>query len=418
MSATSDVPLDFDLLKKALNICTQRNDCVRLRFCKKDGKIMQYFLDEYEYKDVPLIGFASEAEQNKFIQKETSKPIKYMKGEVLKPFFCKTFDGKDMILVKVCHLNFDIYGLNIFFKDLFGVYEGLKNNTEFPTPPTKFEDVIIKDVATKNNQNITERNKKFFEELTKANEEPYYAGLHGWNSKYWQKYLKKGKKYISTFFINNQTKGYMYTIPSDIVAKIMDYCQQTKTSPSNYFFYACSVCASKINNDVKTMLPLELCNCRGTMLEKNCAGTKVQSMKGCYTVVEQDKTFEESLNYFCSTQKGLFRYLDYPDIDYQMLRGKIYGVSPIAMYYSITFSFIPYIKPENINFQVYSNGRCALPAYLGLMYDVDTQQIDMAYDVQTKIISEDDVKNYHNNYLKILAQVVENPQILIKDIKL
>ena len=40
--------IDFEIMKKAFNIEIERNDCLRLRFFKENGKIKQYFLDEFK----------------------------------------------------------------------------------------------------------------------------------------------------------------------------------------------------------------------------------------------------------------------------------------------------------------------------------------------------------------------------------
>ncbi len=42
----------------------------------------------------------------------------------------------------------------------------------------------------------------------------------------------------------------------------------------------------------------------------------------------------------------------------------------------------------------------------------------MAYDCQTKIISEKDCEIFHKNYLKILKAILDNPNVVINDIAL
>jgi len=42
----------------------------------------------------------------------------------------------------------------------------------------------------------------------------------------------------------------------------------------------------------------------------------------------------------------------------------------------------------------------------------------MAYDVQTKIMNEQDIKNYHENYVNIIKQIIKNPEIKVNDLKL
>ena len=101
-----------------------------------------------------------------------------------------------------------------------------------------------------------------------------------------------------------------------------------------------------------------------------------------------------------------------------MLKSKIYRTSPLEIYYSIAYSLIPFDIPKGVEFNVYSNGKGALPAYVVQFLNSETHEIDMAYDVQTKIISEEDVRVFHNCYVNVLKQVLDNPQIKVSDIDL
>ena len=50
MSAESEDELDFDIMKEAFNKVVERNDCLRIRFCKRNKKRMKKkrFLDGKE----------------------------------------------------------------------------------------------------------------------------------------------------------------------------------------------------------------------------------------------------------------------------------------------------------------------------------------------------------------------------------
>ena len=113
-SLTLDEDIDFELLKKAFNLVVERNDCLRIKFFKKGGKLVQIFEDERTIKDIPVLKFETEKEQMAFINKNTKKAIAYKKGVVIEPWFIKTFDNKSMVLMKVCHLVLDVYGINSF----------------------------------------------------------------------------------------------------------------------------------------------------------------------------------------------------------------------------------------------------------------------------------------------------------------
>ena len=416
-SITLDEEIDFEIMKNAFNLVVERNDCLRIKFFKKDKQLKQYIDDAKPLTKIPVLSFATEDEQMKFIDRYKNKAIKYLKGKVIEPTFIKTFDNRYMVLLKVCHLVLDIYGINVIYKDLMDVYTALKDGKELPPKPGSFEEVMKKDIDKKHNDRLVDNNTEFFTNLLNDNPEPYYTGLHGMDNAIWQKKLSKNHRGMQMFFINNDTKGYCHDIDAELVERVIEYCKDHSCSPANFLFYTCSLTAAKLNNNTKHVLPLELCNCRGTALEKKCAGTKVQSI-ACYTKFNYDDNFENSLTNFANNQTNLYRHIGFEDRDFETLLHKTYRSSWLETYYSLTYSFIPMAMPKGVEFMVYSNGKCALPAYIAQLYDVKTNNIRMAYDVQTKIITEQNVADFHNKYLNVIKQVLDNPQITLKDIEL
>ena len=202
-SVETDFSLDFDVMEKAFNLAVKRNDCTRLRFVKKGGKIKQYFRQDVQYDNIPRLDFLTKQEQDEFIKKQSKKAIKYLKGEVLCPTFIKTYDGKSMIFMKVCHYIFDVYGLNVFVNDLFAVYEALVKGEELPKEPKKFEDLLKKDLENKFDQKAKKSHYDYFNNLLSSNPEPYYAGFDGLTNKYVIKARKKYQRPVKMFFIKN-----------------------------------------------------------------------------------------------------------------------------------------------------------------------------------------------------------------------
>ena len=414
-SMTFDEDLDFEVLKQAFNKVAERNDCLCMRFFSKGFNVYQYFEDERTY-DIPVFKFETEEEQMKFIQKQTKKPIAFKKGVVVEPIFIKTYNNKSMVLMKVCHLVLDIYGINMIYKDLYEVYKALKENKELPPLPVSFEEVIKADIKKNHDEEYNKKNHEFFENLFKTNENPYYAGIHGSDDKIWQKQLKKKRHAMKLFLVKNKTIGYSNEIKKEIADKVMSYCAQTKQSPANFLFYCLSITASKMNNNVENMLPMELCNCRGTVQTKKVAGTKAQSAL-CYTHIDYTKGFRENFNKFSNDQNALYRHVGYSDMKVQQLLHDIYKSKFTEIYYGIAYSFLPMMMPDGAEFMVYSNGHGALPCYVAQLYNVKDGNIICAYDVQDETTKEEHVIKFHNNYLKVLNAVLENPDVNLNDIK-
>lgn len=416
-SVTSKNQLNYDLINKAYNLVVKRNDCLRIRFTKQKKKLMQYFVKDVEEVKMPVYEFNTKQEQEDFIKKITKRAIKYKKGVVIEPYFVKTYDQKYMVVLKVCHLILDIYGLNVIYKDLFNVYEALLNNTELPECPTSFEESLQKELVKKNNEELHKKNFEFFNNLLQSNEEPYYAGIHGPKDPIWQKQVRKNKRAMKMFFIHCDTEGTMCNINKDVTSKVMDYCKQINQSPANFLFYTLSVCTGKLNNNTDKMLPLELYNCRTNYHDKNCAGTKVQSL-GCYTKINYKKSFSENFEDFCTAQKTLYRYINFADSEFEKLLHKTYKSSMLETYYSITYSFIPFEFNDDFYFDIYSNGKGALPAYIAQFYNTTTGEISMAYDCHIKTTSHEDVKKFHQMYVNLILNIIQNPNEIVEQIKM
>ncbi|MBR2909832.1 MAG: hypothetical protein IKC11_05805 [Clostridia bacterium] len=415
-SLTIEEEIDFELLKKAFNIVAERNDCLRLKFFKSGKKLMQTFEEKKEYNNIPVYEFNTKETQDKYINEFIKAPIKFLKGVVAEPVFIKTFDNKSMVLMKVCHLILDIYGINIIYKELFDVYKALKNNTEMPEVPVQFEELIVADLKKKNDESFNQKNKEYFTEYFSSKENPYYAGVHGEENKIWQKQKKKGRHAMKLFLFNNQTKGFQKYIDKDLTTKIMEYCKNTNQSPANFLFYALSITASKLNGKVKNMLPMELCNCRGTVQSKKCAGTKAQSIL-CYTTINYEKSFKENFDDFIKNQNSLYRHIGYPDLEVQELLHKYYKSSYLEVYYGIAFSFLPIVMPKGSQFKIYSNGYGALPCYIAQLYRVEDGDIVMAYDSQKKIIGQEEIDRFHKKYIEVLEQILEDQNIVLDNLK-
>ena len=61
---TINYDVDFDLMEKAFNLVVERNDCLRIKFFKRKGKLMQYFEDSRPYKKIPVVKFDTEEQFN------------------------------------------------------------------------------------------------------------------------------------------------------------------------------------------------------------------------------------------------------------------------------------------------------------------------------------------------------------------
>lgn len=416
-SATFEYDFDYDTMKKAFDLIVERNDCLRIRFFKEKGELKQYFGEAEPLRDIPVLKFTDKTKQDKFIDRTRKKAIDYLHGKVIEPYFIETYDNKKMILLKVCHLVLDIYGINVIYRDLLAVYEALKEGKELPEAPGCYEEVVKHDIERGNNPRLLERNREFFSNLLDDHPEPYYAGLHGPDNPIWQKKVKSHHRGMKMFFVQNDTVDYRHKIDSELVNRVLDYCKEKQCSPAHFLFYTCSLAAARLNGNVRNLLPLCLYNCRVSPAEKACAGSKVQSIAS-YTRFNYRESFEDNFEIFATNQAALGRYVGFSDRSFEGMLHDKYRSSLLETYYFLTYSFIPFEMPEGVKLDIYSNGKGALPAYVVQLLDPKTNEITMVYDVQTKIISEEQLRSFHEMYLKVIRQVLDDPKKELRDIEI
>ena len=405
---------DNDLMKQAINKMIERNDCTRIKFIKYKGKLCQYFDDNAKLDDIPCYEFSTQEQFDKFVEEKRRKPIAYKKGKVIEFSLIKMPDGGSMIFMKVCHLIVDTYGIFALYKDIFEIYDALKNGTEFPKEPGKFEELVKKDMVRKHDKEYDRKNREYFTELYSQKPEPYYAGIHGLKSKLAiENYEKRS---MPIFLFNNQTNGFMRNVDKETTAKLFDFCSQNRLSPANFLLFAVSITLARMNRNTKNMLQLELCNCRPTAAERNCAGTKVQTV-GCYLEFDYDKTIQENFDIFSTNQNTYYRHIGYSDVAFSSLIHKVWKSSVLRSYYPFTFSFVPMVQPEGVDIQIYPNGRFALACYFAILYDVNTSAMKFVYEAQKKLINEADIDLFQKNYVSVINQLLDDRNVLLKDVK-
>ena len=414
ISETKEKEFDYEIMKKAINILVERNDCLRIHFVKQGKVLKQYFEDKKVIEDIPCLKFETKEEQDKFFNTTRKKVAKYLKGEVFIPHFIKTYDGKNMIFFKVSHFVVDMYGLYFLFDDLFKIYDALVNGTELPKEPRKFEDLIKHELTTAVNKD--DEHEAYYKNIFQTREEPTFLSFDGGKNKYCSARAKKGIRSGKFFLLRNDTDGFESSVSKDVTSKIMEYCEREKLSPANVLLYSLCVALSKINNDAKNLIPLELCNMRGTLAEKNCAGTKVKA-SAAYTTVDQNKTFNDAIHEYALELIENHRHAYYPELKLEMLIHGTYKSSMLSTYWPFSFSFVPFAMNKDWIYNVYSNGKSPQSAYIALFYNASTGELNMGYDFVKLLMNKEDVAKFHDAYVSVLTQIGNNPNILIKDIK-
>lgn len=409
-SVSLDEGFNEDIMRQAIQLTVDRNDCLRLSFRKEGNKIIQYFESKRIIDDIPSYAFETFAAMDSYIKRFRRNAVDLFKGKAAEFAYIIDPAGKQHLFVKISHYVADTYGIGIITNDLFAIYNALRNSQELPPETGKFEDVLEKDTAYRANDLAVEKDRQFFKEYyeVKHPEAPIYCGIHGETNDHWMKLKKKGAISLPYFFVRCDTKGYRFIIPASVTAKAAKWCEEHGISMNSFFFYTCAIASSIRNGKAKHQLPLELLNCRATVADKKAAGTKVQSLS-VYTTVDYDRTFNENITELSQEQNELYRHTRLSYLEIQEIEHKLWNYSMLSQITNFCFSFIPMNVPDGMSLQVHSNGKGALSAYIALIWDVKTNEICVNYDVQTQMCLPEQLIEFQNVYMHVVETVLANP---------
>jgi len=184
---------------------------------------------------------------------------------------------------------------------------------------------------------------------------------------------------------------------------------------TSFFFYTYGIACSLKNGRMPYQLPLELMNCRATVTDRKAAGTKVQSLS-VYMTVDYKKTFNESIAELFAEQSELYRHTRLSYLEVEQIQHKLWNYPMTSQVINYCFSFIPMSMPKGLHLQVYSNGKGALVDYLAMIYDVDTHEIYVNHDIQTKMVTPGQLVDFHNLFIHVVETVLAHPDTPLEQI--
>lgn len=416
---STEVESGFDkkLMTEAINIVIERNDCLRIRFVKKGKETLQYFEDSRKIGNIAEKSFETNGDKVKFLNGFRKKALNVYKGEVLQVVFATEVTGTQSIYFKISHFVADTYGIGVIVSDLFKVYDALKNEHELPAAPGSFESVLQKDLAYKANDVLRQKDEDFFKDYYEVRhpEHPTFCNLAGDGCDLWMKQKKAGKFSMPYLFVTCDTEGYKFTIPAAIGAKVKQWCAANEIPLSTFYFATFNIAASLANGKLERITPLMLLDCRGTVAERKCGGTKVQAIS-VYVTIDYSRSFIDNVKDSFADQNELYKHTRLSYLEVEALQHKLWNYSMLTQVLASSFSFIPFEAPEGIKFQVHSNGKGALPAYLALMASSKTDEIDVMYDVQTRMITGAQLAEFQNTYVHVIETVLDSSDKKLEEI--
>ncbi len=418
----TDHVFDFDILKKAVSLEMERNDCMRMQFIRKGGKLMQYFLPEYDLPDIKIYDFSGKTkeEQDAVILADARRMVRFTKNELYRIFFFKTYNGGSGIYINVTHMCMDATAVFLFYKDLLNIYFALVNGKELPKQLDKFEDCLPMDIKKLQNKEHQAKNKEFFRQQYTKNGEPFYAAPFGMSLLNEQRKKKKNPNLRACRTIDifhDKSVKTIYHEGPEFVSRVKEFCKREQIPEQALFQFAIRTYLSAMNEFNPDISVFIYVNMRFTLADKNSGGTRASCIP-MRSIITEDVTVREAMSKVLEEMFKVFRHCDYSLLDMSKLLGECYGTKLGTSYTSMMANYVPleFEQPEDgwkFEAKWEQIGWFPFALYMLMIPSLTDNGMDFYYDYQINRMDEAMIENMHKMVIKVVNACIEKPDITV-----
>ena len=425
--ASLQANLDFDLLKKCIQLEIKRYRCMRVRFTKpnKNGDILQYLSNDENY-NIPL--------------KDLSDMTMDKANETMQSWAYNTFDGNDIPMFEIFlmklpdgyngfflhmdHRLIDSCGVTVLTNDIMSLYTHFRFDAPMPADLADYETVLQNDLKKISNEKRFLKDKRFWDDLIEKWGEPIYSDIAGpatltaSRQAHNNPALNCADIELKNLFVDVKD----YKLEADGAKQLFDFCQNHQLSMTNLLLLGIRTYLSKVNNGQKDISIQNFISRRSTHDEWTSGGSRT-IMFPCRTVIENDTDFLEAAYQIQSMQNQIYMHSNYdPDLIYEEIE-KRYGTPKNTTYESCYLTYQPlpvkmknpYLKDIPMYCKWFANGAATKKMYLTVSHTEDGG-MNFSYHYQVADLTEKQVELFNYYLMRIIFRGVEQPNLTIGEI--
>ena len=400
VSGTLYGKIDEELLKQAINNVVKQNDSFRIHVIQEKNDVRQYIADYEKFNiDVEYINNESEVKQ---IEKSEAKfKFNIIDSDLFKFKLAISKGNFACIILTVNHLIADSWSLGLVIQEIIKNYNALKNNEDFVPDTFSYLDYIKSEKEYKNSKKF-ENDKTFWNQTfsTIPEQATIPCSING----------------VKNVSYNAKRLG--FELDRDIVSKINSFCRENGISTFNFFMAVFSIYIGRVSNIDDFVIGTPILN-RSNFKEKHTTGMFISTVPVRFDNIN-DVSFKSLAGSVATKLMGILRHQKYSyNSILEDIRGKngnIPNLYNILISYQITKAFDGSLGDYKTDWIF--NNYCANDFNIHI-YDInDTGSLLIDYDFLVDKYSNDDVINVNNRILYMIDQILENGDIISRDIEI
>lgn len=421
-------PLDFEILKKSIQLEYQRCECLRLRFTKPDAKgmVLQYVAPSDD-RDIPY--------------KDLSDMTMDKADELMQNWAYETFDGNDIpmvvitmmklpdsyngIYIHIDHRLADSSGLIAMTEDLMAVYCHFAFGAPLPDAPASYLQMLEKDLAKASNDKRIAKDQKFWEDTLLQNGEPLYSDIQG------PDILEKSRHHHKNSALRaaDLEKKDLSVAVADFhleeapTREILSFCETNQVSVTNLLLMGLRSYLSKVNNGQEDITIRNFISRRSTHEEWSSGGSRTIAYP-CRTIISPDTDFLGAVAEIQNVQNHVYLHNSYDPESLASQMKELYHFPDGTGYDSMALTYQPmpvraqneYLKNIRTRSVWYPNGAANKKVYLTVTHSTTDEGLDFSFHYQSAHLSYHDMELLYYYMMKILFQGMKTPSIPVGEL--
>ncbi len=418
--------IDFDQLRKAIQMSYERFDCMRLRFLQdEDGTVYQYLVPTDD-REIPFFDFSSWKEEDAHAEMErwTAVPFARFHAPMNKIVMVKLPDGYSGMYLKVDHMTMDSSSLIGFFTDVMQIYCHLCYDYEMPKPMMSYLKAVEKDLAYEADSPAKQKDEAFWMQEI-ASSEPMYTDFNGMGRLITQRRENNNPDQRWAMVVSKSPEAAIsvFSLEKEPSERLMQFCADNNVSMASLLLMGLRTVLSKFNNDEKDVSVKSCVARRGTLLEKRSGGTRIHFFP-IRTIIEPEQTFLEGIHVIQAEQFKMFRHANFDPIDYTIRRAKYWKNAPGTSYESISLTYQPMsLRRNDASFpdipyksRWYTNGVAGQPLYLTVMHRAEDDGLNFCFEYRKDAVTEYEMEYLYYYICRVLFRGIEDKERTVGEI--
>ncbi len=386
--------VDFERLKESLNYCFKKNDTMRIKLCKEENQLLQYF-EKYQEQNIEIVDVDTENDVKNLKNSIINHPLEMFNFFLFQVVIYRYKNGFGGVILKFSHVIGDGYTLGLLLYEVLGYY-------------TK----TIKKMISFSYSNYIKSEEKYPSSRKYKQDE-----------KYWFKMLEDGVPGAAYLPSNKEKYSFtksnklIFDIDNDTIKKVKNFCKKNKISNSTFYM---SVYATYIykKTDLTNFFLSAANRNRRSVREMLTAGMMT---KVAYFIVKiQNEKFVDLTKKIRLSLKSCYKHMNYI-YDYRTELFKSHNDNrslPSNVFLSYQNLQVD-TKKMNLNFEIEGDNNVGTYGtdVVSIHIFEYNNDVKIIYDYLSEKYSEEEIKNINHSIIQIIKQISEDNNILIQDIK-